>query len=442
MLGARDAADALRQHDVFTETAVVFAEKHFIRWTTELVDSSLADISDVGDAMAKALLAIYDGEEPPAIDATRTVVTDDGEPVSLAELIQDMTQHATAESLRENSILFMRPDVLLDIRAVYGAPGGDDGAAPPVAGCVTRSQGLAAAHLQEHAESLEGAAVGTRDEARARLDRTLKVLVHAMPTTTHCVERSVNTANSVMPKHGPHLALKKRTAKQSSITNTLRPEWQDAWDAFRDSHAYDLGASLRRHTSTSWRRPGQQVRRTAASTFNKSMLLHALKAGVARGEAQTPELLAKVDDFKKKNADYCTSRDAIAKERDDRKRDVAATAKSAAAEQTSGKRTKFGPDERAIHAAAAHAPVPATASGYLNLDATSKEGFGADYTKKVMASELDAVEVAYKKNGKGEPTESMDVLKDHLRRYHNGASRVPRNVRDHSSRDPAASWNV
>ena len=171
------------------------------------------------------------------------------------------------------------------------------------------------------------------------------------------------------------------------------------------------------------------------------MLLHALNASVRRGEAQTPELLEKVGVFKKENADEGTSRDAIAKERDDRKRDKAA-AESAAAKEHPGKRAKFGEDELAIHAADSHAPVPASASGVLDLDATKAGDFGAIYQKKPIAMELDARKVTYKRNKDGKPTESMDILKGRLRDHHGGASKVPRLVRDYITGESAAPWNT
>ena len=50
------------------KTAIVFAEKHFHRWMTELIDAAVADGPIIGEAMLRRLYAIYAGDEPPEVD--------------------------------------------------------------------------------------------------------------------------------------------------------------------------------------------------------------------------------------------------------------------------------------------------------------------------------------------------------------------------------------
>ena len=126
-------------------------------------------------------------------------------------------------------------------------------------------------------------------------------------------------------------------------------------------------------------------------------------------------------------------RASIVRDRKDRKRkqgeaDLAETLNPAT------KRSIFGPDERSTLAATERPPLPQTATGMLNLEASTERDLGAKKTKEVLAQELEARELPVVRGARDrKPTASFTDLCTQLKDYHRGATIIPRLVIDYSS---------
>jgi len=397
-LGHMDAADARRQHGVFMRTATAYAEKHYERWLTDLVDTACADVPEVGDAMLRTLFAIYMGDEPPALEGTVTV---EGDTLELAELIADMTQFATAESLRKRSVLFADEAVVDVIRIVLSS--------------TSRPE--------------------SKERAKAALERVMNARIRAMPNNTHCVERAVQTGATVTKDYAPHLSETKRSAMQSSIANNTRPEWCDGLDEFRKSAAAcALAASRQQSKSTSWRRYGKDVQRSAAGTHNKFMLRYGLAAVENRVREQTPDFLLEAKRFAATG-----NRAAVVADRDALKRKQGETSLATTMSGT-GKRQVFDAEARAEKTAKQRPPVPPSSSGNLYLDGKNDFEFGAKRQKEVVAQELEARGIEVLRNPTdGKPKAKLETLIEQLREEVGGAE-VPRLVIAHDSK--TAPWRV
>ena len=171
----------------FLSTALDVHGRHSERWLTDLVDCSLAHHNrPFAVAVGAALLAIYDGEDDlPAVDAAAAQQWVDGQPVDLNEAVPLVVQLATAESLREKSVLFTDDGTVEDIRQ-WVAAGGE----------------------------LQG-------QWGLRLEREFKSKVNGRPMTSHCVERAVNVASCLVQKCGSHEREDRISVKISAIINEL-----------------------------------------------------------------------------------------------------------------------------------------------------------------------------------------------------------------------------
>ena len=405
-LGSIDAQDAECQFETFMRTALIFAEKHFLRWLIELVDCSLADVPEISGPMMRALLAIYDEEEPPTIDPEETV-TIEGETLNLAQLIEEMTQFVSSEELQKQSVLFMDEATVGVIRTLVHDP--------------------------------EDAG------ARARLDYELKLRVLPCPTNTHVVERGVQTGGQFVKRYAPHWAEHLRSAMHCARSNATVPEWTAAFDAFQNSRAFEKAAHLRQTTSRRWRSAGDPVKRAAAGNMNKFIIAHSVRAVEIRSAAITPEMVKASRDRKARLVENGLSREDMVTQRMAMKRDRQEEAHAQVMNGPtrvniskmmmtgSSKRVRFDEQSREQLAAFSRPQVPQTASAMLNLDGTGKN-FGAPRNKETVAQELEARGFTVKRAKKNPcaPNESMGDMIEKLK-HCEGKTVIKRLVEDYDA---------
>ena len=153
----------------FLSTALDVHGRHSERWMADLVDCSVAHHNvQLGVACAAALLAVYDGEDLPVVDAAVAAQVIDGEALDLNEVVPLICQFATAGSLRETSVFFTDDDSVADMRQWVASQGKFEG-----------TWGL-------------------------RLQRQFNAKVNGRPIHSHCVERAVNVASCLVQKCGSH----------------------------------------------------------------------------------------------------------------------------------------------------------------------------------------------------------------------------------------------
>jgi len=329
---------ALKQGDGFMNEAVRVAEHHFLPWLTDRVDTGLADVPEVALPLARSLLSIFDGKPQPLIDPAEEIEID-GESLNLAELIADMTQFATADGLRKQSVFFMQQHDEVDVVSM----------------------------IRSWAES---------GEMCQALRLRLEAYIRPMLISSHCAERSVQQGGLMVHRYAGHQRESQIASKMVARANLTLEEVKAAYAEYKESPDIKRTELLRRDESKSWRRAGKAPRRTAGRTQNKFMRRRLLALLVKRAARVSTEVMVAVKERAKAVKAEGHDRDAVAKRR--KCEDAAAKDATKTATLASSTRTTFDPAARAEIAANSNGTIPISVLGMINLDAEGKSKGAGD----------------------------------------------------------------
>ena len=184
------------------------------------------------------------------IDPSRTATMEDGQVVNLKDLIDDMTQMATAAGLQAQSFFFMDSDTAeLIVDWVETGVMGDE------------------------------------------LGLLIRRVVRPCPLISIASEHDVHEANALTQTKSSKKSEQLVSAQVTLRLNEHLSQVRRAFDLFIASSEREATAKFRRDVSSSWRRRGQAPKEaTAASTINKYVLFQQLQLERERAKKCTPQV--------------------------------------------------------------------------------------------------------------------------------------------------------
>jgi hypothetical protein len=389
LLNKQELYESKQETAMFLTTTVVMKEKHHVRWLKENADLSVGYPDLILRAhIAARFIARYDEHPDPSIEAGEVVVLW-GKTYGVKVIVDHLTQFIDANLLRERSAL-MSDDSFVD------------------------SMRVALAFKFNEADSGPGGAL---------YYAMVKAIALSATTTTHSIEKLVQTANLFTM---PYSSME----GEDRVANLLvaRVETQDDWRAaVAQLYANELTpeviqdakkrALLFRPGSFPLVKPAHRVNNK--TTVEVSITMFEKRVALVTEEVVTA---AKISAAETEAAGH--SRHAFA-----RKRDTKSLEDSAAAVLKSGSNKRSFDGAARAKQAQQSAPVqPKSLSGMLYLDAKKSADFGADYSRATLIAECEVREIPLqrKENNDVKTTVTMDDMKGFLSNHHQGSRVIPR----------------
>ena len=170
----------------FMNAALSTFEKHHYRWLTSLVDlTAFFPKKEVAVAMARGLLAVWDGADLPEVPEAEKKQVIFGRAVDLGGLVRTVLQFATPGVLSETRF-FSCPESIADLRR-FVDNGGE-----------------------------------FKEDSGARLQRKVKSFVFGLPIHSHAAEWTVNAGSGLVQKGAPHTSQVKLCGLLATILDEVR----------------------------------------------------------------------------------------------------------------------------------------------------------------------------------------------------------------------------
>lgn len=234
------------QRRVFFETALATAGNHHRRWLVQLLPCAIYHpCRRLGVAVAAAILARLDGDDPPEIGADEEVDVGGGEAAKLAGLVRALLQFATADDLETRCVLTTDAAAVADLR-VWVEAGGDFGS-----------------------------------EAGGRLESQLRSLVLARPIHSHMAEHLVGVGVQLHRAFGNHEAASHFLSRLTATTNGSAQDVRRAACAFADAQKAQYDAEKGRHSQQSPWACDQPSRKRKKERVESSMFRNKEVLGLA-----------------------------------------------------------------------------------------------------------------------------------------------------------------